>query len=227
MKVRVDCFSVSVDGFAAGPDQSLEHPLGVGGDQLHHWFIPTPDFRTRFGQPAGAEGTDHGFARRGSEGVGAWVMGRGMFGPIRGVWPDDAWKGWWGEEPGFKVPVIVLTRHPRADLPMRDGTVFLFETGGMEAALKRARALAGDQDIRIGGGVGTIRQCLKAGLIDEMHVAVSPVVLGRGEPLWEGLDLSALGYEIASSTAGEKATHLVLTRTAGKPQLAARVIKPG
>ena len=212
-KVRVDCFSVSADGFSGGPDQSLDHPLGVGGEVLHHWFIPTTSFRTRVDRSAGNEGTDNDFARRGAGDVGAWIMGRHMFGPISGAWPDDAWKGWWGEEPGFKVPVIVLTHHPRADLPMRDGTVFHFETGGMVAALDRARALAGDRDIRIGGGAETIRQYLRAGLIDRMHVAISPVVLGRGEPLWEGLDLPALGYEVASSTAGERATHLIITRT--------------
>ncbi|MGZ9113692.1 MAG: dihydrofolate reductase family protein [Brevundimonas sp.] len=211
-KVRVDCFSVSVDGFCAGPDQSLEHPLGVGGELLHHWFIPAPKFRTRFDQPAGHKGTDNDFARRGMESVGAWIMGRNMFGPIRGDWADDTWKGWWGEDPGFKVPVIVLTNHPRADVPMRDGTLFQFETRGMEAALERARVLAGDKDIRIGGGAETIRQYLRAGLIDEMHIAISPVVLGRGDPFWKDLDLSALGYEVVSSTAGETATHLVLTR---------------
>lgn len=213
-KVRVDCFSVSIDGFCAGPDQSLEHPLGVGGELLHHWFIPTPQFRTRFGQSGGHEGTDNDFARRSMEGVGAWIMGRNMFGPIRGDWADDTWRGWWGEDPGFKVPVIVLTHYPRADVPMRDGTLFQFETGGMEAALERARALAGDRDIRIGGGAETIRRYLRAGLIDEMHIAISPVVLGRGDALWKDLELPALGYEITSSTAGEKATHLILTRTA-------------
>lgn len=215
-KVRVGCFSVSADGFGAGPDQSLDHPLGVGGALLHHWFYPTETFRTRFGQSAGDTGVDDDFARRSMEGVGAWIMGRNMFGPIRGDWPDDAWKGWWGDEPGYKVPVIVLTHHPRADLPMRDGTVFHFETGGIGTALERARVLAGDRDIRIGGGSETVRQYLRAGLIDEMHVAISPVVLGRGEAFWDGLDLPALGYEVASSTAGERATHLIFTRTTEK-----------
>lgn len=217
-KVRVDCFSISVDGFAAGPDQGLSHPLGIGGEWLHHWFIPTADFPTRLDTPSGASPVDGGFASRGRERVGAWIMGRNMFGPIRGDWPDDRWRGWWGEEPGFKVPVIVLTHHPRGDLRMDDGTVFHFETQGMEAALEKARTLAGGRDIRIGGGAETVRQYLGAGLIDEMHLAISPVALGRGEAFWQGLDLPALGYAVASCTAGEQATHLVLTRTtAGRP----------
>lgn len=213
-KVRVDAYGVSVDGFGAGPDQSLDHPLGVGGEGLHHWFYPTETFRTLFGQSAGEDGVDNDFARRSMEGMGAWIMGRNMFAPSRGDWPDDGWKGWWGPNPPYHVPVFVLTRHARDPIEMEGGTVFHFETGGMEAALEKARALAGDKDIRIGGGAETVRQYLTAGLIDRMHVAISPVVLGRGEPLWEGLDLPALGYEISSSTAGERATHLILTRAA-------------
>lgn len=211
-KVRVDAFSVSVDGFGAGPDQSLDHPLGVGGENLHHWFYPTETFRTLFGQSAGEEGVDNGFARRSMEGMGAWIMGRNMFAPSRGDWPEDSWKGWWGAEPPYHVPVLVLTHHVRDPIEMEGGTVFHFETGGIEAALEKARALADGKDIRIGGGAETIRQYLRAGLIDEMHVALSPVVLGRGEPLWQGLDLPALGYQVASSTSGERATHLILTR---------------
>ena len=211
-KVRVSSFSVSADGFGAGPDQSLEAPLGVGGEQLHHWFYPTATFRTMFGQGVGAKGVDDDFAERGMQGVGAWILGRNMFGPIRGDWPDEAWKGWWGEEPPYHVPTFVLTHHPRASLEMKGGTVFHFETGGAEAALQRARAAAGDKDIRIGGGAETIRQYLQAGLIDELHVAISPVLLGRGEPFWAGLDLPALGYEVARSTAGERATHLEIVR---------------
>jgi dihydrofolate reductase len=213
-KVRVSAYSVSIDGFGAGPDQSLEHPLGVDGALLHHWVFPTDSFRTRFGQSGGETGVDDGFSRRSMEGLGAWILGRNMFTPSRGDWPDDGWKGWWGEEPPYHVPVLVLTHHARDPIEMKGGTVFHFETGGLHVALEKARAFAGDKDIRIGGGAETIRQYLKLGLIDELHVAVSPVVLGRGEPFWEGLDLPALGYEVASSTAGERATHLIVTRIA-------------
>lgn len=212
-KVRVSSFSVSADGFAAGPDQSLEAPLGVGGEQLHHWFYPTETFRTMVGLGQGEQGTDQDFAKRGMEGVGAWILGRNMFGPVRGPWPDEDWKGWWGEEPPYHVPTFVLTHHPRPPLEMKGGTVFHFETGGVEAALDKARAAAGDKDIRIGGGAETVRQYLTAGLIDELHIAVSPVVLGRGEPFWSGLNLPALGYEVVESTAGERATHLRIGRT--------------
>jgi len=214
-KVRVSSFTVSVDGFSAGPDQSLDHPLGVGGEGLHHWFYPTATFRTLFGESAGEEGVDNDFGHRGMERMGAWIMGRNMFAPSRGDWPDDGWKGWWGPNPPYHVPVLVLTHHARDPIGMEGGTVFHFETGGVETALRRARTLAGGKDIRIGGGAETIRQYLKAGLIDEMHVAVSPVVLGRGEPLWRGLDLPALGYEVVESTAGERATHLRIGRRAG------------
>jgi len=216
-KVRVSSFAVSIDGFGAGPDQSLSNPLGVGGEQLHHWFYPTKTFQTLFGDGQGTEGIDAGFAERGMENVGAWILGRNMFGPIRGDWPDEDWKGWWGDEPPYHVPVFVLTHYPRASFEMKGGTVFHFETGGIEAALERARAAAGDRDIRIGGGAETIRQYLQAGLIDEMHVAVSPVLLGRGEPFWQGLDLPALGYAVIESTAGERATHLRIGRSGGTP----------
>lgn len=211
-KVRVSSFAVSADGFGAGPDQSLANPLGVGGELLHHWFYPTKTFRTLFGQGQGSEGTDNAFAEKGMRGVGAWILGRNMFAASRGDWPDDGWKGWWGEEPPYHVPTFVLTHHPRPPLEMKGGTVFHFETGGIEAALEKARAAAGEKDIRIGGGAETVRQYLRAGLIDEMHVAVSPVLLGRGEPFWQGLDLPALGYEVARSTAGERATHLEIVR---------------
>lgn len=214
-KVRVSCFSVSIDGFGAGPNQDLDHPLGLRGEQLHHWFIPTATFQTQLSESTGATGIDDDFARRSMEGTGAWILGRNMFGPSRGDWPDDDWKGWWGDNPPFHAPVLVLTHHARDPIEMEGGTVFHFETGGIEAALKKARAMAGDKDVRIGGGVETVRQYLRAGLIDEMHVAISPVVLGRGEAFWEELDLPALGYEVVSSTAGESATHLVLTRTTG------------
>lgn len=219
-KLRVDAFSVSVDGFGAGPDQDLEHPLGMGGEDLHHWFYPTETFRTLFGHSAGEEGVDNDFARRSMEGMGAWIMGRNMFTPSRGDWPDDGWKGWWGAEPPYHVPVLVLTHHARDPIEMEGGTVFHFETGGIEVALEKARAFAGDKDIRIGGGAETVRQYLKAGLIDEMHVAISPVVLGRGEPLWRDINLRALGYEVIESTSGERATHLRIGRRGPHPELA-------
>lgn len=217
-KVRVNCFGVSVDGFGAGPDQSLDHPLGLGGEGLHRWFFPTRTCRANFGQSGGEEGIDDDFGRRGMAGLGAWILGRNMFGPIRGDWPDESWKGWWGAEPPYHVPVVVLTHHARDPIEMEGGTVFHFETGGIEAALERARDAAGDKDIRIGGGAATIRQYLRAGLIDEMHIAISPVLLGRGEPLWEGLDLPALGYEVIESTAGERAIHVRIGRLAGRTE---------
>lgn len=210
--VRVSAYSLSADGYGAGVDQDLDHPLGVGGERLHDWFYPTRTFRTRLGQDGGEDGVDERFARESMEGLGAWILGRNMFGPIRGDWPDEAWKGWWGEEPPYHVPVFVLTRHPRRPLEMKGGTVFHFETDGIETALERAREAAGDRDIRIGGGASTIRQYLQAGLIDRMHVAVSPVLLGQGEPLWSGLDLPALGYQMIESVAGERATHLRIGR---------------
>ena len=216
-KVRVSSFAVSLDGFGAGPEQSLQNPLGVGGEALHEWFFPTDTFQKMYGKGHGQAGVDEGFARRGMEGIGAWILGRNMFAHSRGPWPDDGWKRWWGEEPPYRVPVFVLTHYPRASFEMKGGTVFHFETGGIEAALKRAREAAGDKDIRIGGGAETIRQYLQAGLIDDMHIAVSPILLGRGEPFWAGLDLPALGYEVIESTAGERATHLRIGRSGGKP----------
>jgi dihydrofolate reductase len=179
---------------------------------LHDWVFPTASFRARMGHADGTRGVDDDFGRAAMEGLGAWILGRNMFGPVRGPWPDEDWKGWWGEEPPYRVPVFVLTRYPRASFEMKGGTVFHFETGGIEAALDKARAAAGDKDVRIGGGAETVRQYLEAGLIDEMHVAVSPVVLGRGEALWTGLHLPALGYAVLESTAGERATHLRIGR---------------
>lgn len=211
-RVRVSSYAVSIDGFGAGRDQSLKDPLGVGGERLHEWFFPTDTFQKMYGKGQGQTGVDEGFARRGMDGIGAWILGRNMFAHSRGPWPDDDWKGWWGEEPPYRVPVFVLTHHPRPSLEMKGGTVFHFETGGIEAALERARAAAGDRDIRIGGGAETIRQYLRAGLIDDMHVAISSVLLGQGEPFWAGLDLPALGYEVIESTAGERATHLRIGR---------------
>lgn len=213
-KLRVSGFAVSVDGFGAGPDQSLEAPLGVGGERLHDWFFPTQTFQAMYGAGQGETGIDNGFAERGLAGLGAWILGRNMFAHSRGPWVDDGWEGWWGDEPPYRCPVYILTHHPRASLEMKGGTVFHFETGGIEAALEKARAAAGDKDIRIGGGTETIRQYLRAGLIDMLHIAVSPVLLGRGESFWEGLDLPALGYEIGAATAGERATHLEIVRSA-------------
>jgi len=212
-RVRVNAFSVSVDGFGAGSDQSREHPLGRGGERLHEWLIPTRTFqRDVQRREGGTTGPDDEFAAKSFENVGAWIMGRNMFGPVRGPWPDDEWKGWWGRNPPYHVPVFVLTHHPRPSLEMEGGTVFHFVTDGIEAALERARAVANGRDIRIGGGVSTIRQYLQARLIDEMHLAISPVLLGRGESLFEGLDLRALGYDVKARVFTEAAMHLVIGR---------------
>lgn len=214
-KLRVNCLGVSADGYAAGPDQSLEHPLGKGGGQFMEWALATRTFRTMFGQEGGSTGTDERFAARSMQGMGAWIMGRNMFGPKPsngGPWPDDGWKGWWGPNPPYHVPVFVLTRHARAPIEMEGGTVFHFVTGGIHEALALARKAAGERDIRIGGGVTTVRQYLEARLIDELHVAVAPVLLGWGEALWTGLDLPALGYRKTEAVLGEGALHLVYTR---------------
>lgn len=211
-KVRVASFSISIDGFGAGTDQDLEHPLGRNGEQLHTWAFSTRTFKRMFGQEGGATGVDDQFAVRGFDGVGAWILGRNMFGPVRGPWPDEQWKGWWGEEPPYHCDVFVLTHHARPPLAMAGGTTFHFITDGIRAALERALASAQGKDVRIGGGASTVRQYLAAGLIDEMHLAVSPVVLGRGEHLFQGLDLPALGYQCTSHVATEQATHVVFTR---------------
>lgn len=211
-KLRVDCFALSLDGFGAGPRQDGENPLGVGGAQLHGWFRPTRTFRSMFGEKGGTTGLDDDFARRSMENVGAWIMGRNMFGPIRGAWPDDEWKGWWGEDPPYHVPVFVLTHHPRKPIDMKGGTTFHFVTEGIEEALRRAKQAAGSRDIRVGGGVATIRQYLRARLVDRMHLAIAPVLLGAGEHLLSGLDLPGLGYRVDSSVASEAATHVVIGR---------------
>ena len=213
-KVRVNSFAVSLDGYGAGPDQSLENPLGVGGETLHEWFFPTRTFRAMLGQAGGSTGVDDAFAVAGFANVGAWILGRNMFGPVRGPWPDDTWKGWWGDEPPYHVPVFVLTHHPRAPIEMEGGTTFHFVTDGIRAALDRARQAAAGKDVRIGGGVSTIRQYLQAGLVDEIHLALTPVLLGRGEALLSGLDLRALGFERTRHEGAADAMHVVLSRAA-------------
>jgi len=212
-KVRVHAFSISVDGFGAGRDQDLQHPLGVGGPELFDWFFPTRTWQRMNGGADGETGADDDAAATGFVNVGAWILGRNMFGPVRGPWPDDSWKGWWGDEPPYHVPVFVLTHHPRAPLVMQGGTEFRFVTGGIHAALEQARDAADGRDIRIGGGVSTIRQYLDARLIDELHLVVSPVLLGAGEHLLHGIDMRALGYECATHFAGTRAAaHLVLRK---------------
>jgi dihydrofolate reductase len=211
-KLRVNSFGVSLDGYGAGPDQGLDNPLGRGGEELHRWFYPTRTFQRMYGKGEGTTGVDEDFAARGMANLGAWILGRNMFGPVRGPWPDESWRGWWGEEPPYHVPVFVLTHHERPPLEMAGGTVFHFVTGGAEEALARAREAAGQKDIRVGGGAATIRQYLENRLIDEMHVAIAPVLLGGGEPLFEGLDLPALGYAVAEHVPGEAATHVVLAK---------------
>jgi dihydrofolate reductase len=210
--LRVLSFAVSLDGFGAGPDQDLEHPLGVNGPDLMEWLLQTQAWRQMHGQAGGETGVDNEMAQRSFSGVGAWILGRNMFGPIRGPWPDLSWKGWWGDEPPYHVPTFVLTHHARPALPMAGGTEFRFVTGGIHAALEQARAAAGDRDIRLGGGVATIRQYLQAGLVDELHLAVRPVLLGSGESLFQGLDLRSLGYACAEQVAGERAMHVFLRR---------------
>ena len=211
-RVRVNAFSISVDGFGAGPDQSLTNPLGVRGEELHHWAFQTKTFRTMFGQEGGSTGVDEGFAARAMDGLGAWILGRNMFAHSRGDWTDDGWKGWWGDTPPYHCPVFVLTRYARPPLEMDGGTIFHFVTGGAEEALRLAREAAGDRDIRIGGGTATIRQYLNMGAIDEAHLAISPVVLGKGEALFAGLDLPTLGYMVGQQVLGENATHIILTK---------------
>ena len=213
-RLKVRSFGVSLDGYAAGPDQSLSHPLGVRGPELMEWFFHSRLFREMQGQDGGETGVDNEIASAGFENMGAWILGRNMFGPVRGSWPDDSWKGWWGDEPPYHVPVYVLTHHARAPLEMKGGTTFYFITEGIHAALEQAKAAAGGKDIRLGGGAATIRQYLAAGLIDELHLAVRPVLLGKGEPLFQGLDLHALGYEVGKTVAGERATHLFLRKRA-------------
>ena len=214
-KLRVLSFAISIDGYGAGPDQDLQNPLGVNGPELMEWFFPTRMWRKMQGQGDGETGIDNGIAERSFDGIGAWILGRNMFGPVRGPWPDYSWKGWWGDEPPYHTPVFVLTHHPRPPLEMAGGTVFHFVTGGIHAALEQATAAAGGLDIRLGGGVSTVRQFLTAGLVDDMHLAVRPVLLGSGENLWNGIDARALGYECTESIAGERATHVFINKRPG------------
>jgi len=211
-KLRVQSFAVSIDGYGAGPNQSLEHPLGTTGPELMEWFFPTRLWRSMQGHDGGENGVDNGFAEQGFANIGAWILGRNMFGPVRGPWPDESWKGWWGDEPPYHVPVFVLTHHARAPLEMKGGTTFHFVTDGIHAALDRAKAAANGRDVRLGGGVATVREYLQAGLVDELHLPVRPVLLGAGEQLWRDLDMRALGYECAKRVEGERATHVFLRK---------------
>jgi dihydrofolate reductase len=207
-KLRVQCFGISLDGFGAGPSQDLQNPLGVRGAELMEWVFHTKTFRSMHGEEGGESGVDEEMAQKGFANVGAWILGRNMFGPLRGPWTDESWKGWWGDEPPYRVPVFVLTHHAREPVEMKGGTTFHFVTDGIRVALDRAKAAAGDRDVRLGGGVATVRQYLEAGLVDEMHLTVRPVLLGRGENLLGGLDMSALGYEGETYVAGERAAHM-------------------
>jgi dihydrofolate reductase len=213
-KLRVQSFAVSLDGFGAGPSQDLQNPLGVNGPELMEWFFPTREWRRMQGGADGETGVDNDMAELGFAGFGAWILGRNMFGPIRGPWPDERWKGWWGDEPPYHVHTFVLTHHARPSLSMTGGTEFHFVTGGIHEALDRAKAAAGGLDVRLGGGVSTVRQYMRAGLIDELHLAVRPVILGAGEHLWQGMDARSLGYECARSITGERATHVFLRKRA-------------
>lgn len=209
-RVRVAGFSVSLDGFGAGPEQSLQDPLGKRGTELHGWLFETKTFKAMIGEGGGSEGVDHIFAHRSMDGFGAFILGRNMFGPERGEWLDDSWNGWWGDNPPYRAPTFILTHYAREPIAMAGGTTFHFVTGGIHAALECARDAAGAGDVKIGGGVSTVRQYLQAKLIDELHIALSPIVLGQGEALFEGLDLPALGYSVMESTATDLATHVVL-----------------
>jgi dihydrofolate reductase len=211
-KLRVQSFAISIDGYGAGPNQNLQNPLGVRGGDLMEWFFPTRVWRQMQGHDGGETGVDNGIAEQGFRGIGAWILGRNMFGPVRGPWPDESWQGWWGDEPPYHTPVFVLTHHARPPLRMAGGTEFHFVTEGIHAALEQAIAAADGRDVRIGGGVSTVRQYLRAGLIDELHLAVRPVLLGSGENLWSGMDMPSLGYECADHVAGERATHIFLRR---------------
>jgi dihydrofolate reductase len=210
-RLRIHCFSISLDGYGAGPRQDIENPLGVGGLALHEWMLPTRTFRRMEGEDGGTDGIDDDFVKRGLVGIGAWILGRNMFGPVRGPWPDDTWKGWWGSNPPYHTPVFVLTHHARPPVEMAGATEFRF-VNDIHSALKHAVDAAGDQDVRLGGGVSTIRQYLQARLVDEMHVAITPVLLGSGEHLLSGLDLPTLGYELVDHVPSAGTTHIVIAR---------------
>jgi dihydrofolate reductase len=211
-KVKVAGFSVSLDGFGAGRSQSVDHPLGLRGEEIFEWFFPTRTFRQMLGKTDGETGLDDEFARRAMEGFGAFILGRNMFGPVRGEWPDDQWKGWWGDNPPYHAPTFVLTHYPRPPIEMLGETTFHFVSGGIDEALQRARRAAGAKDVKIGGGVETVRQYVQAGHVDEIHLAFSPVALGRGEALFKELDLRALGYRTVEHVPTARATHIVLAK---------------
>jgi dihydrofolate reductase len=211
-RLIVSCFSISLDGYGAGPSQSIDNPLGVGGEDLHEWIVDTEGFNAEHHKEGGRQGVDSGMAAKGSDNIGAWILGRNMFGPVRGPWPDESWKGWWGPNPPFHVPTFVLTNHAREPVEMQGGTTFHFVTGGIETALERAQTLAGGKNIRLGGGATTLQQYLRAALVDEMHLAIAPILLGRGESLLGGVDLKNLGYSCLQRIEGEKATHYIIVR---------------
>jgi len=217
-KLRVLSFSTSIDGYSAGPNQDREHPLGVRGPELMEWAFPTRFFHKMQGLDGGETGVDNRIAEQSMRGIGAWIMGRNMFGPVRGPWPDDSWKGWWGDEPPYHTPVFVLTHHRRAPLAMKGGTEFRFVTDGIHAALEQAREAAGKLDVRVGGGVSTVRQYVQAGLVDELHLALRPVLLGSGEHLLTNLDMRSLGYECEDQVIGERAIHLFLRKRRTEPR---------
>jgi dihydrofolate reductase len=203
---------MSIDGYGAGPSQSLENPLGIGGVALHEWIFKTRTFRAMIGEVGGETGVDDDFIARGFENIGAWILGRNMFGPVRGPWPDDTWKGWWGENPPYHTPVFVLTNHARSPLAMDGGTTFYFVTDGIEKALARAREAADGKDVRLGGGAATIREYLRARLVDEMHLAYAPVLLGSGESLFHDLDMPALGYQVIAQTLTSATMHVLIAK---------------
>lgn len=211
-KLIVRSFAISLDGYGAGPDQSLENPLGKNGEELHPWMIATKTFKTMSGKDGGSTGIDDRYAKLGFQNIGAWILGRNMFGPVRGDWPDDSWKGWWGDNPPYHVPTFVLTHYPRDPIEMEGGTTFYFVTEGIEHALDLARKAAGAREVRLGGGVSTVHQYLRAGLVDTLHIAISPVLLGAGEHFYAGIDLPALGYQIAGQEQGEGAMHLMIEK---------------
>jgi len=211
-KLRIHNFAISLDGYGAGPNQSLDNPLGVGGTAVHEWAFATQTFQQMLGSEGGATGIDNDFMKRGLDNIGASILGRNMFGPLRGPWPDDEWKGWWGDNPPYHTPVFVLTRHPRPPIVMEGGTTFHFVTEGIHVALQQAFDAAGGADVRLGGGVATVQQYLNARLVDEMHIAVTPALMGAGERLFEGINLLQLGYRCSEHVTTTNATHFVLQK---------------